>query len=197
MDRTQSLNASLAMARTELHQVDQEMRQYLANGGSLADTEMNELFQRGRGIMAEIDALNKELGSTKPAAMERTERGFSYHTFTDRNGVECSLQKSSIATEDAIWLGATEIGLKRFEPFIGWSDVKLPDGGPGGVTYIANNRMHLTREQVAELLPLLQLFVQTGEIDLGKGRYVEHIDGNLNNNDPANLRIVTSLVNKR
>jgi len=96
--------------------------------------------------------------------MERTERGFSYHTFTDHNGVECSLQKSSIATEDAIWLGATDIGLQRFEPGIGWSHVELKSDSHG-VSYVACNRMHLTREQVAELLPLLRLFVETGEID--------------------------------
>lgn len=29
----------------------------------------------------------------------------------------------------------------------------------------ANSRMHLNREQIAELLPILQKFVETGEID--------------------------------
>jgi hypothetical protein len=96
--------------------------------------------------------------------MERTQRGFAFHTFTDRNGVECSLQKSSIASEDAIWLGAQEIGLQHFEPGLGWSHVELKSD-PHGVSYVACNRMHLTREKVADLLPILQRFVETGEID--------------------------------
>lgn len=97
--------------------------------------------------------------------MDHTERGFAFHVFTDYNREECSLQKSSLATDDAIWLGCRKIGLKRFEPGIGWSDVVLPNEGPGGVAYIANTRMHLTRKQVAELLPILQRFVDTGEIE--------------------------------
>jgi len=84
--------------------------------------------------------------------------------FTDRNGVGCSLQKSSMAFEDCIWLGANEIGLKRFTPgAVGWQDVPL-ENTPYGVTHIANTRMHLSREQVAALLPHLHRFVETGEL---------------------------------
>ena len=98
--------------------------------------------------------------------MEHTERGFAYQAFEDFNGVDCSIQKSSIATEDCIWFGAKEIGLKKFVPFAGgWADVELEQNHPYGITHIANNRMHLSREQVAALLPTLQLFVETGEID--------------------------------
>jgi hypothetical protein len=95
-----------------------------------------------------------------------TERGFARQEFTDRNGVECSIQKSSLATEDCIWLGSNEIGLKRFDPNNGgWSDVPLQQDHPFGVTHIANTRMHLTRGQVAKLLPLLEKFVSTGELE--------------------------------
>ena len=98
--------------------------------------------------------------------MKHTERGFAIHYFTDRYGVECSLQKSSLATEDCIWIGANKIGLKRFEPGKGWEDVPLRDDGfPGGVTHQANTRMHLTRLQVEKLLPLLDKFVTTGELE--------------------------------
>lgn len=98
--------------------------------------------------------------------MKHTNRGFAIHNFTDRNGVGCSLRKSSIATEDAIWLGSNEIGLKRFEPGKGWNDVKLEQSNnPTGVGYIANTRMHLTRLQVEKLLPLLDKFVSTGELE--------------------------------
>jgi hypothetical protein len=65
-----------------------------------------------------------------------TARGFARYDFADSNGEPCSLQKSSVATDDLVWLGR--------------------DG--------ERTRMHLTRAQVAELLPLLQAFVDTGEI---------------------------------
>lgn len=35
----------------------------------------------------------------------KTERGFSVIIFSDRYEAECSIQKSSLATEDAIWFG--------------------------------------------------------------------------------------------
>jgi hypothetical protein len=103
--------------------------------------------------------------STQPdATMCTTERGFSYMTFKDQMGVDCSLQKSSLATEDCIWLGCKEIGLRRFTPGAGWTDVPLEQDAPYGVVHIANTKMHLTREQVSVLLPHLQRFVETGEL---------------------------------
>lgn len=73
-----------------------------------------------------------------------TERGFVRGNFIDRYGQTCSIQKSSIATEDAIWLGCNE-GLHV-------------DGQ-------CCARMHLTQEMIAALLPLLHRFVETGELD--------------------------------
>lgn len=94
----------------------------------------------------------------------KTLRGFAIKTFKDRNGVECKIQKSSLATEDAIWLGATSIGLREFvahrDP--AWQDVELEQ--KEGHHFIANTSMHLTRKQVKKLLPILQKFVETGEI---------------------------------
>lgn len=89
----------------------------------------------------------------------KTERGFDVITFTDFYDKECTIQKSSLATDDAIWLGAAEIGLRHFRPGQGWVDVDL-----GSEHYVANNRMHLTREQVQDLLPFLQKFAETGEL---------------------------------
>ena len=100
--------------------------------------------------------------------MEKTLRGFSVIEFIDQRDNECSLQKSSMAAEDCIWLGCNEIGLKHFIPSIGWRDVKLIDGPPRGECYIANTRMHLTQEQVKMLLPYLQRFVETGELSEGE-----------------------------
>lgn len=74
-----------------------------------------------------------------------TERGFMLGEFTDRYGERCSIQKSSLATEDCIWLGCNH-------------ENKTPDGTPIGA------RMHLTRAMAADLLPLLTKFVETGEL---------------------------------
>lgn len=95
--------------------------------------------------------------------MAKTERGFALTKFTDRYDVPCSLQESSLACEPCIWFGADEIGLKRFEPDGGWIDIELEDA-PGGVTYQANTRMHLTQEMVRDLLPALQHFAETGNL---------------------------------
>jgi hypothetical protein len=94
---------------------------------------------------------------------EKTGRGFAIGRFTDVGGTTCTIQKSSTADEDRIWLGAEEIGLKHFKAYKGWSDVVLVNTVEEH--YIANTRMHLNREQVAALLPILQRFVETGEID--------------------------------
>jgi hypothetical protein len=71
--------------------------------------------------------------------LTRTERGFALLQFTDRSGESCSLQKSSAAEEDCIWLGRD--GTQ--EP----------------------TRMHLNQEQVGALLPHLHRFARTGELD--------------------------------
>lgn len=90
--------------------------------------------------------------------VEKTERGFARIDFTDRYGVKCSLQKSSLATEDAIWLGCNEADPKILVPGSGWVPLLLPEGSS------ANTRMHLTQQQVKKLLPHLLRFVETGEI---------------------------------
>lgn len=98
-----------------------------------------------------------------------TERGFRLIEFVDRYGHGCSLQKSSLATDDAIWLGiddpapevmtahAARLGVES-EAVNGWVPYPIPD------EVLVHTRMHLTREQVAELLPVLHHFVSTGEL---------------------------------
>ena len=95
----------------------------------------------------------------------RTPRGFGIRYFKDHNDVECSIQTSSIASDDAIWLGATEIGLKEFIAYrspSAWKNIELEQT----VTHhhVANTRMHLTRKQVEKILPILEKFVETGDI---------------------------------
>lgn len=98
----------------------------------------------------------------------KNSRGFEYQKFEDANGVECSIQESSVATDSLIWLGANDIGLKEFvanRPGGAWQDVELADTMQHH--YVANNRMHLTRDQVASLIPILQHFVNTGVLPEG------------------------------
>jgi len=92
-----------------------------------------------------------------------TARGFALYEMVDMYGCGCSLQKSSLATEDAIWLGIDDADPKIMAS-------KVMPNGTGWVKYIIpedvllSTRMHLSREQVAELIPILQKFVDTGEI---------------------------------
>ena len=100
---------------------------------------------------------------------KKTARGFELITFSDRHDEACSLQKSSLAFEDAIWLGvdnanprilhgdAKKLGIQT-SATSGWVDYPLPP------EVDMTTRMHLTRDQVADLLPVLQKFAETGEI---------------------------------
>lgn len=94
--------------------------------------------------------------------IQQTHRGFALITFIDHYGLECSLQKSSLATEEAIWFGVSnpkpQIMARELDPnATGWVDYPVPD------EVLIQSRMHLTQEQVAELLPYLQCFIRTGE----------------------------------
>jgi hypothetical protein len=80
--------------------------------------------------------------------IEFNNQNFAYAKFEDRYKQKCSIQKSSIATEDCIWLGV-DVGIP----------VEL--GGTGDEIM---GRMHLTQDMAAELIPILQRFVETGEI---------------------------------
>jgi hypothetical protein len=99
----------------------------------------------------------------------QTERGFDRLEFTDKYGAECSLQKSSAADEDCIWLGinsadpqimasvAKAYGIET-EKQSGWIPYPVPK------EVLFSTRMHLTQELAAMLLPYLQKFVETGEL---------------------------------
>ncbi len=65
---------------------------------------------------------------------KREDRGFLRGEFEDLYGVGCSIQESSLATDKAIWFGGN------------------------------SDRMHLSREMVAGLIPELQWFVDTGKL---------------------------------
>lgn len=83
-----------------------------------------------------------------------TNRGFSIYDFLDRNGNHCSVQNSSLV-DPSIWLGMD-------------SD---DEGNPVGKEFEGKRlgaRMHLTREQVSELLPLLNHFATYGHLPTGE-----------------------------
>lgn len=76
-----------------------------------------------------------------------TPRGFAFISFKDRYGQKCSLQKSSLATEDCVWLGCDEVQYHMGEAL--------------------SPRMHLSIPLAKELIAHLQRFVDTGEISDG------------------------------
>ena len=108
----------------------------------------------------------------------KTIRGFSVVEFTDRYGVACSLQASSLAECDkpgtsAVWLGpdepnpkilasqAARLGVKTQET-TGWIPYPLPD------EVQTTTRMHLDREQVKALIVSLTCWLVTGHFEKGQ-----------------------------
>jgi len=90
--------------------------------------------------------------------IEKTERGFTFAKFKDYYNSECSIQLSSLADDRCIWLGVDEPKAKRMTDS-GWKDYPLPEN------VMITTRMHLNIEQVELLLPILQNFVETGELE--------------------------------
>lgn len=99
----------------------------------------------------------------------QTALGWPYISFEDRYGVACSLQKSSLATEDCIWLGVNDADPKilareaaahgvETDQTVGWVSFPVPDA------VNMTTRMHLNQEQVRALLPILQEFAESGEL---------------------------------
>ena len=74
-----------------------------------------------------------------------SQRGFGLYEFADLYEQSCSLQESSLATEAAIWLGCDE-----------------------GTHHLGecNARMHLDVKRARWLIERLQVFVETGRLDV-------------------------------
>lgn len=100
---------------------------------------------------------------------EKTKRGFMIGTFADTYGHSCSLQVSSLATDNCIWLGIADA-----EPKIMASDAQSlsikTDQTTGWIPYpipeqvLLHTRMHLNREKALELIEALRVFVNTGSL---------------------------------
>ena len=99
----------------------------------------------------------------------KTNLNFPFIAFEDFNHSICKLEISSLIDYDAVTLGvcnskaiilnrdAKRLGLVP-ENTVGWMDYPMPEG----VSIIS--KMHLTRSDVASLLPVLQHYVKTGEL---------------------------------
>jgi NTP pyrophosphatase (non-canonical NTP hydrolase) len=99
----------------------------------------------------------------------KTSRGFGIIEFKDTNGRACSVQESSLATESRVWLGldganpqimaahAAAHGVKT-DRTEGWVPYPIPDA------VSLDTQMHLNREQVAALIPVLQAWLADGEL---------------------------------
>jgi len=107
------------------------------------------------------DRVESELASTKAGLpkeykTELTSRGFAKTEFIDRYGEVCSIQESSLATERAIWFGVNEVVPQVCVRGEGWKKVPIPHDA------LISGRMHLTQQMVKDLLPMLQVFAETG-----------------------------------
>lgn len=85
---------------------------------------------------------------------DKTNRGFSRGEFKDRYGEKCSIQRSSIAFEDCIWIGKDDATIMLND-----MPALLLEG------FRTLCRMHLNREMAAELWPLLKTFEETGSLN--------------------------------
>jgi len=90
-----------------------------------------------------------------------TRRGFLKAEFKDLYGDSCSIQMSSLADERAIWIGRD--GGTHYKTGNGHQVIDLEKDG-----YDCVARMHLSRKQVAELIPILQFFVDNGNLPIKK-----------------------------
>lgn len=88
---------------------------------------------------------------------ENNVRGFKVLEFKDWYDRSCSIQNSSSAEKECIWLGISQANPKIMTS-TGWVDYPIHDD------VFIPTRMHLTREQVKDLIPILQKFVDEGEI---------------------------------
>ena len=99
----------------------------------------------------------------------KTGRGFSFVEFEDSYGKKCSIQKSSNAEGDYIWIGcddaepkvlareAGRLGINT-EHTTGWVDYPIPKN------VSLTTRMHINKDQAEDIIAILNEFVSTGEI---------------------------------
>lgn len=104
---------------------------------------------------------------------KKTNRGFKYIEFKDFYGEDCSLQESSTAFYKCLWLGvdkikpkilhtdATKLGINHNNVKEGWIDYEIPE------EVLIGGRMHLEKEQVKNLIKILQNWLDDKSLDDG------------------------------
>lgn len=102
---------------------------------------------------------------------DRTQRGFGKVKFKDGYGNECSIQQSSSAMDDYLWIGtdnakgtavvmavdAERCGVHTDQRY-GWVPFPIPE------PVLIHDRMHLNRKDVRKLVKRLNLWLRTGEL---------------------------------
>jgi len=93
----------------------------------------------------------------------KTDRGFDIVKFDDLYNKHCSIQKSSLAFEDAVWIGIDDaepeiLASQTEEGGTGWVPFHIPEG------VLVHTRMHLTRKQAFKVVMALTKFVLTGNV---------------------------------
>ena len=95
----------------------------------------------------------KEIARLRHWKQARTCRGFAAYSCVDTYGQTCSVQQSSLANRNALWVGADDEPVRD----------KVT-----GTTY--NNRMHLSPAQARELAYLIGYWGQRGELPMDTPR---------------------------
>lgn len=127
--------------------IEQYRKKFLEEMNTDENTDYRRGFYAGC-LMAALELEESDLLIKNEIKPRQTLRGFDYYTFKDSNDNDYSLQKSSSAECHKIWLGLDKCDCEK-----------------DAITeLLAAPRMHLTQEQVKKLLPILQRFVETGEI---------------------------------
>lgn len=96
--------------------------------------------------------------------LSETTRGFLNGNFEDASGHSCSIQESSRFSDkngSYLWLGLNGVEPIYMDKYKGWQKIRYADDiDPASV--MLHDRMHLSQEDVKQLLPLLQYFAEHG-----------------------------------
>ena len=142
-------NISLAISR--VFGVPTDM---LRESSKKKDFEIDSFTSYFPPLIEEPKSAGKSYSTLTNINIEKIPRGFSIFSFKDSYGNMCSIQESSAASEPKIWLGIDN------------AKITTKDGTPiDSENMTTFSRMHLSQEQVKELLPLLENFARTGSLD--------------------------------
>lgn len=137
---------------------------------SIERLELGEETPEDRAQLASILRDSFSATTKEPDALElqHTQRGFGYFELTDSYGAAFTIQQSSSAEQDKIWMG------------------------------VGSDRGHLTRDMVRQIIPILQQFADTGIVGVHgtaersalEAAWVQAMDENA----PAVLQAVINLL---